>query len=614
MSPAAAALALDGASRQEADAFLRDQRALIAAQLHHLHEQLKQIHLDIFEKWLGALLRLATLCVGIGAVVAISLMVRDARNSNGLLIEPFKVPPDLAAKGLSGETVASRVLDRLSQMQNGTQSGRPAQSYSNNWGNDLKVEVPETGVSVGELRRLLREWLGHDTHITGEVWHTPNGVAIAARAGGDVGEVVTGQEADFENLLQQVAENVYRATQPYRYANYLDRDALRPGAVLRVDEAEAIYRRLIYDPDPVERAWAWNGLANLAWTQQRDIPEAVRDWHKAHSIIPDFPSGFTGLSVFEMILGHAEAALTMAEQYEGITGGRNRYVAEYLGDYAELTRICMASSEIPDSRGPGAGRAGFQQCAATGLAGQHDGAGLREWLRTYPQAAGYSTGRAMSARVQPNYYFLLEDWRAVIAFTPRVESLIRTAAPGFDLRTVSQREFAPRVARAKAMLGDIAGAQALIAATPADCYDCIRARAVIAALAGEPGRADYWFTRAVRDAPSLPFAYHDWGRSLLARGQPDAAIAQFMIANKKGPHFADALEGWGEALMAKNQSHLALTKFADAEKYAPNWGRLHLKWGEAITYAGKKNEAQKQFARAALLDLTPSEKSELARQ
>ena len=82
----------------------------------------------------------------------------------------------------------------------------------------------------------------------------------------------------------------------------------------------------------------------------------------------------------------------------------------------------------------------------------------------------------------------------------------------------------------------------------------------------------------------------------------------------KGPKFADPLQGWGEALMAKNQSHRALVKFAEAEKYAPNWGRLHLKWGEALAYSGDKTEAAKHFARAAALDLTPSEKQELARQ
>jgi Flp pilus assembly protein TadD len=65
--------------------------------------------------------------------------------------------------------------------------------------------------------------------------------------------------------------------------------------------------------------------------------------------------------------------------------------------------------------------------------------------------------------------------------------------------------------------------------------------------------------------------------------------------------------------MAMNQSHKALEKFAEAEKYAPNWGRLHLKWGEALAYVGKKEEAKAQFARAAQLELTPSEKQELAR-
>ena len=100
---------------------------------------------------------------------------------------------------------------------------------------------------------------------------------------------------------------------------------------------------------------------------------------------------------------------------------------------------------------------------------------------------------------------------------------------------------------------------------------------------------------------------------LLAAGDAAGAVGKFQSANQKGPHFADPLEGWAEALMAKNQSHLALAKFKEANKYAPNWGRLHLKWGHALAYAGKREEARAQFARAAQLDLTPSEKLELVR-
>ena len=154
----------------------------------------------------------------------------------------------------------------------------------------------------------------------------------------------------------------------------------------------------------------------------------------------------------------------------------------------------------------------------------------------------------------------------------------------------------------------------MISTTPGDCYDCIRIRGDIASIKAGWGRADYWFAKAVQEGQSLPFAYADWGQSLLKRGQPDAAIGKFTLANQKGPHFADPLEMWSEALMAKNQSHLALAKFAEAEKYAPNWGRLHLKWGEALAYAGKKDDAQKQFALASTLDRSSAEKSELARQ
>ena len=105
---------------EELTGYLHDQR-------HHLHEQLKQLHLDIWEKLLGVFLRLATAVVGVAAAGAVAWLLWDASNSNGLLIEPFSVPPDLATRGLTGEVVAARVLDRLSQMQAQTNTGAPGE-------------------------------------------------------------------------------------------------------------------------------------------------------------------------------------------------------------------------------------------------------------------------------------------------------------------------------------------------------------------------------------------------------------------------------------------------------------------------------------------------------
>src|SRR3569623_245146 len=124
--PVAVSLALAGASRARADAFLEDGR-------QHLQEQERHMGLKLWELRIGVFLRVATLIVGIAVATAVGRMVWEAAHSNGLLIEPFSVPPDLAARGLTGQAVAARMLDKLIIMQNGTESARPPQSYANNW-------------------------------------------------------------------------------------------------------------------------------------------------------------------------------------------------------------------------------------------------------------------------------------------------------------------------------------------------------------------------------------------------------------------------------------------------------------------------------------------------
>jgi pimeloyl-ACP methyl ester carboxylesterase len=94
VDPAGVALALAGASRERADSFLVEQEALIKDQRHHLHEQLKQIHLDVWEKRLGVLLRVATAFIGLAVAAALAWMIWNAANSRDLIMDSFSVPPD----------------------------------------------------------------------------------------------------------------------------------------------------------------------------------------------------------------------------------------------------------------------------------------------------------------------------------------------------------------------------------------------------------------------------------------------------------------------------------------------------------------------------------------
>jgi hypothetical protein len=215
VDPFAAAMALGGASRDKADAFLDEQRALAANQSalvtdqrHYVRERYKQLVEQVEETWLriwmlrlAVLLRIATAFVGVVIAAGLAFMVWDAAHSNNLRIEPFSVPPDLAARGLTGEVVAARVIDRLNFMQAHTNTARPARSYSTSWGEDgIKLEIPKGGISLAELNSWLHEKIGNDTYVTGEVVRTAAGIQVTARTGQQSTEAVSGADADIDAL------------------------------------------------------------------------------------------------------------------------------------------------------------------------------------------------------------------------------------------------------------------------------------------------------------------------------------------------------------------------------------------------------------------------------
>ena len=293
--PVAVALALAGASREDAKAFLEKQGRLVDLQCEYLADkdnfELSHLRWRRFTEQMKGALQALTAMVGIAVATGFGLMVWDAAHSKGLIIEPFNVPADMASRGLNGQVVAGQMIDRLTVMTK-SESSRAAQSYANNWGNDIKVEIPETGVSIGELRNFLREWLGHDIRASGDIYRTADGIAVTARASGEEGATFTGKESDLDALLQQAAEHIYEVTQPYRYANYLDRNYNLKGLSQRLAKATQIYRRLIAGEDRKEQAWAWNGLATIQFNFYADNRKAIWYYRKALAANPDFTLGY----------------------------------------------------------------------------------------------------------------------------------------------------------------------------------------------------------------------------------------------------------------------------------------------------------------------------------
>jgi tetratricopeptide (TPR) repeat protein len=623
--PSAAALALalgrtgrDKAFERKAAEFLDKQGRMLDVQMEHLHEQRalqvehladqsRHLRLRHFNERLTVALKLMTAVVGLVVAVAVGLMAWQAHEDRAVVIEAFSVPPDLAQRGLTGQAVASLLLDKLAGMQARTVSTRPASSYQNNWGDDIKVEIPETGVSIGELSRFLRQWLGHESRVTGEIYRTPSGLAMTARAGGAAGAAVQGSDADIDGLISRAAEAVYAQTQPYRYAAYL-------GSSGRVAEGLAELRRLSQSGPNEERGWAYIALAAYAFAHG-DPEAAVRDARAGAALSPLMLQGCSLDAASQMDgegLSHWETALRLWRKCNALAreaplpdvpdaASARSVIALQDGNIGQLLGDYQARLRTPFTRGPVEGQenADFRLLRVVGLLGLHDVTGARR----VAESLGPWDPRVLIFIGQ-----VQEDWRLVAA---SLEPFVNGPAAASTPPQALARYGWPLLATAYANLGRSAEATALVSRSPLDCDVCVLARGKVAAAGHDWTGAAHWFALLEARAPSIPLPDYEWARMLLARGDVDGAIAKLSAAHAKGPHFADPLELWGEALTRKGDLAGAVAKFAEADKYAPRWARNHLYWGQALMLQGRYAEARAQFEAANGLDLTRPERAAL---
>lgn len=623
---AAVAVALDAARRRRGkqdsvDAFLEDQRRLIADQRLHLHEQLGSVKLKRFSDRLKIVFELFGALVATAVALFIAGLVWQAAHDRRLVVEPLSAPPDLVARGVTGRVLAARLLDGLAQINADASSGRAPTDYAANWGEEAKVEIPETGVSIGELQRFLSGWLGHETHISGDLVRTVDGrLSLTVRSGDEPGRTYEGAETELPALMKQAAEGAFEATQPYRYTVYLFSHG-RKDESLKATQALAeadVPRR--------EKAWAWTQLSNI-YTNSGDASAAIAAAQRAISLDADMPIAYFNLSSSWYELGRDEQALRTNQ--EGIArlhrrlpdvaalavdyfGPANQSVtADQLGDFAESARLINLVLDMPDVEGF---RPALTDGYAYELARNHQVAASRRVGGPGGDATGAMYLFSWGETFMPAYEqaVALDDWAAAAA---DMDAVIQGAPKQPAIQnTLVNRFLAPRLAYALARGGQQARAEQLAAALPRDCYRCLIARGWVAAVGRDQTGAETAFDAAERLAPSLPAAWLAQGQSRLARGDRAGAQAAFAEAVKRGPHDADALESWGESLAAGGDLAGATAKYAEAAKHAPRWGRLRLRWGQALARQGRREDARAQFAAAAGMDLSAADRAELAAQ
>ena len=447
----------------------------------------------------------------------------------------------------------------------------------------MKLQIREAGVSIGELRQALVDWLGHQTHISGSLVRQGDTLFITTRAGAGA-QTVSGAANDVDALIAKAAETVLDATDPGAYADYLRGHR-------RVAEAIPIYRTLTVRGSPRDRAWAYLGwsdalrVAPADPSPARNIQISLGLLREAARLDPNLWLVWENIGdAQQFVLQDSEAALasrrrTMrATDFGGYQCGSGALFHPRGPDLPR--RIPRRLLRGPQDRDRGGRRSvgprpGLRGGGPGGLRAVHvhDNGLSRAWTQRALDRSTADPVRRDQRLNRLRYWRLMnvDDWNGA------ADSI--ALANGMTA-TVSNAYWSALGEIALARAGRLAGARAIDADLPANCYICEIASGVLANAAGDVAGSERFFAEAIRFGPSLPKAPIFAGEARLGRGDLDGAIAMFKLANARGPHYADALELWGEALMRKGDAAAAVAKFAEADKYAPHWGRNHLRAGD----------------------------------
>jgi tetratricopeptide (TPR) repeat protein len=612
-TPDALDIALDRADDDDAAS------ALLAKHTELLKEQIRTARLDHGAKRMAMAARFLIAFAAFAVAGGFIWMVLAAREEHGLVVEAFATPPDLAARGLSGEVLAANLADRLGEIDRAANSFRSSETMSVNWGDEVKIEIPSTGVSIGELDRFLRRKLGHETVIGGSVFRTPEGLRMTVRTGALGTVEQTGQDAQLEAMVRKAAEGVFAKTQPYRYSKYLEFSGRR-------DEAMAVARNLAATSnDPKERAWAWAQISNLYI--RTDLVKAAEAGYQGIREDPDNALAYLNANIALSLLGRIGEARALSGKANalgvsgrgglseiGVNSSRTNSAIEptIQGDYAEsLRQLDLLSGTVyPGTEDLVPAR------RADALVSMHDISGSRRIADAKPDAYFAAHLENFGAFLSPQYKAAaaLDDWAAAAQFARLQIAVLANAPEGAELaRAGRERGVLPRLAIALSHQGQLVEARSIAAALPLDCYVCLMARVAVSGAEGDAVGARRWADMAKRLNPGTPSIGVELSRIDFRFGRYADALADAERAVALGPHFADALKARGDALRKLDRLDEAVTSYADAAQAAPRWGRLQIDWGFAEMRRGRWPEARRHFAAAGAMDLSAADRRLLSR-
>jgi tetratricopeptide (TPR) repeat protein len=551
---------------------LKDEHAL---RLAHLRSQVRAENTRQIGMRVRIGLHAVIALVAIGVAIGAAIMIHDALRSRSVVIDAFDIAPNVAAQVPSGKIVAAGLLDVLTRIQAATRSRAEHRSLASAWTNDIAIDVPETGISIGQLQRTMKARFGRDQHIDGDLAQSESGgLALTVRGTGILPKTFIGEARHLDKLLTEAGEYAYGQSQPGLFAAYLANND-------RNDEAIRFSQTAYARADSSERPYVLNYWANAIAGKGAEgaMREALPLYREALRRKPDYWTAYNNIMYALNGLGDEEGLVRVSEQLVLAAGGRPGRAPEH--EYQNYDRTVWdlpaeraeAIADVESHNGIGttgsAGGAENLQIAQYEVQ-MHDVEAATLRLNTTPvdaknapDVAQATFVRALLAEENSDPKTAAQEWDAYVQ--AYANPSVRTNDPHTICFAAPSYERTGQSAKAEAALNAV-GTLTLV--------DCYRFRGDILELRGDWPSAQAWYAKAVKLAPSIPSGYYSWGVALAKHSDLKGAAAKFKDANQKGPHWADPLKAWGDVLAKQGNIKEAIVKYDEAHKFAPNWKQL----------------------------------------
>jgi tetratricopeptide (TPR) repeat protein len=582
----AAALVLKAAERdrvlrRKAAGYLETLSTLVHAQTRLVERQVE--HYDDDRKtsrsaarrrhvldWLKAAYQAAITLASFALAVIIVVMLVEAHRSQATIMNAFSSSPELANRGLTGNVVASAVLDRLQEMQSKARllDRKNTHRVVSASAADIKIQVPQTGISIGELKRLLHSQLGHDVYIDGDlVQGNGDDITLTVRAGDVPAKTIPGKITRVRELASQAAEYIYRTERPPEYAIFLV-------STNRYGDAEKYLRRAVASAgNDDDRASLANVLGN-AYLNENKPKLADNEFRLAMSLKPPNWVAWANL-INSLSTENEEDALKESLRFlhEANTVPKDSRPQERSYDApALMTRDFLRAShamldDAAYNNGAGANASIDSPFIADTYAALHNYAKSKRYLDQSDPDNQLTQAELLLVQA----YAALDQGHAQAALAP-ILSLQKLWKKSAELQSVDND--APCVVGfVQGLTGRLTDSEATFAAA-GRWVRCYGMHGDVLANAGDFRGAERIWAEGLRRSPGLPVVYLHRGIANMKRGELDRAEADFAQAHRTAPQFADPLKAWGDVLARKRRWSDARAKYEAALQLAPDWVQL----------------------------------------